>query len=75
MRKVRSSRKEGIENYTRLLERIEKTGKRKIWYWKSCKYKGKGRMKTEKDCEQKMKGKKQRLKLESGLLKCGLRKS
>ena len=32
-------------------------------------------MKTGKNCEQKMKGKKQRLKLESALLKCGLRKS
>ena len=42
MRKVRSWRKEGIENDTRLLERIEKTGKRKISYQKRCKYKGKG---------------------------------
>ena len=32
-------------------------------------------MKTEQNCEQKMKGKKRRLKLESGLLECGLRKS
>ena len=33
-------------------------------------------MKTGKNCEQKMKGKKQRLKLKCGLLnECGLRKS
>ena len=32
-------------------------------------------MKTEKNCELKMRGKKRRLKLESGFLKYGLRKS